>query len=160
MQRRPCNQWTNENTSYVLGVLVRPLRSNMARQLQVACQQDFRSLKPASGRSAPSLSALASVRNNQITREGEVDVSTNAIANSDASSLLYRPAEATHVYTARPAYFVMHYRMWTAAANETNYGHFGPKTLRTLDTSALVWWVRTVRTDRHWCRSVLKTVRT
>ena len=41
-----------------------------------------------------------------------------------------------------------------------NYGHFGPKTLRTLDTSALVWWVRTVRTDRHWCRSVLKTVRT
>ena len=42
----------------------------------------------------------------------------------------------------------------------TNYGHFGPKTLRTLDTSALVWWVRTVRTDRHWCRSVLKTVRT
>ena len=23
----------------------------------------------------------------------------------------------------------------------TNYGHFGPKTLRTLDTSALVWWV-------------------
>ena len=43
---------------------------------------------------------------------------------------------------------------------KTNYGHFGPKTLRTLDTSALLWWVRTVRTDRHWCRSVLKTVRT
>ena len=41
-----------------------------------------------------------------------------------------------------------------------NYGHFGPKTLRTLDTSALVRWVRTVRTDRHCCRSVLKTVRT
>ena len=38
-----------------------------------------------------------------------------------------------------------------------NYRHFGPMTLRTLDTSALVWWVRTVRTDRHWCRSVLKT---
>jgi len=36
-----------------------------------------------------------------------------------------------------------------------NYGHFGPKTLRTLDTSALVWWVRTVRTDRHRCGSVL-----
>jgi len=34
------------------------------------------------------------------------------------------------------------------------------RTLRTQDTSALVWWVRTVRTDRHWCRSVLKTVRT
>ena len=30
-----------------------------------------------------------------------------------------------------------------------SYGHFRPKTLRTLDTSALVWWVRTVRTDRH-----------
>ena len=46
------------------------------------------------------------------------------------------------------------------ACHLLNYGHFGPKTLRTLDTSALVWWVRTVRTDRHWCRSVLKTVRT
>ena len=42
-----------------------------------------------------------------------------------------------------------------------NYRHFAPKTLRTLDTSALVWWIRTVRTDWHWCRSVvLKTVRT
>ena len=34
------------------------------------------------------------------------------------------------------------------ATSGSNYGHFGPKTLRTLDTSALVWWVRTVRTDR------------
>jgi len=34
------------------------------------------------------------------------------------------------------------------------------RTLWTLDTSALVWWVRTVRTDRHWCRSVSKTVQT
>ena len=46
----------------------------------------------------------------------------------------------------------------TIQLGATNYGHFGPKTLRPLDTSALVWWVRTVRTDRHWCRSVLKTV--
>jgi len=34
------------------------------------------------------------------------------------------------------------------------------RTLRNLDTSALVWWVRTIRTDRHWCQNVLKTVRT
>jgi len=50
--------------------------------------------------------------------------------------------------------------VWLRVSVLENYGHFGPKTLRTLDTSALVWWVRTVRTDRHWCRSVLKTVRT
>ena len=24
---------------------------------------------------------------------------------------------------------------------QTNYGHFEPKTLRTLNTSALVWWI-------------------
>jgi len=30
-------------------------------------------------------------------------------------------------------------------------GHFGPKTLQTLDTSALVWWVQTVRTHRRRC---------
>ena len=51
-------------------------------------------------------------------------------------------------------------RWFNDNSSAVNYGHFGPKTLRTLDTSALVWWVRTVRTDRHWCRSVLKTVRT
>ena len=37
--------------------------------------------------------------------------------------------------------------------------HFEPWTLR----HSLVWWVRTVRTDRHWCewcRSVSKTLRT
>jgi len=33
-------------------------------------------------------------------------------------------------------------------------GHFGPKTLCTLDTSALVWWVQTVQTLWHWCQSV------
>jgi len=46
------------------------------------------------------------------------------------------------------------------AIGQTNHGHFGPWTLWTLDTSALVWWVRTVRADWHWCRSVLKTVQT
>jgi len=43
--------------------------------------------------------------NSRTTWEGAVDVSANAIVNSDASYLLYRPAEATHVYTTRPADF-------------------------------------------------------
>ena len=34
--------------------------------------------------------------------------------------------------------------------------HFGPKTLRTYDISAPLWWCRSVRTFRHWCRSVLR----
>jgi len=39
-------------------------------------------------------------------------------------------------------------KMWNTSVG-LNYGHFRPKTLWTLDTSALVWWVRTVQTDWH-----------
>jgi len=45
----------------------------------------------------------------------------NAIVNSDASSLLYRPAEAANIYTALQLHTNLHMRsgMWTAAANQT-----------------------------------------
>lgn len=33
-------------------------------------------------------------------------------------------------------------------------GHFGPKTVRTQDSSALVWWVRTIRAFRHQTRGL------
>ena len=49
---------------------------------------------------------------------------------------------------------------WKKLVKQQYLLHVELRTLRTLDTSALVWWVRTVRTDQHWCRSVLKTVRT
>jgi len=34
-----------------------------------------------------------------------------------------------------------HIQVWQQV-NETGTGHFGPKTVRIQDTSALVWWVR------------------
>jgi len=39
-------------------------------------------------------------------------------------------------------------------------GGLAKRTTHTSDPSALVWWVGSDRTDWHWCRSFLETVRT
>jgi len=46
----------------------------------------------------------------------------------------------------------------TSDAGVKGIKHFGPKTVRTQNTSALAWWVKTVRTFRHSVESVQKTV--